>query len=123
MQFECPDLCQESLRDPSWRYVPWSSWASSCRALELRGASGPRSVSHPQKWLAAPPVRNASEPWSKQGLLFGPLKGGFQVSSGTVLLDGIEAVVPSPPRTYYLGAGALKRPLRPYYLGTWMARV
>ena len=29
---------------------------------------------------------------------------------------------PSPPMTYYLRTGALKRPLRPYYLGTWGAR-
>ena len=29
---------------------------------------------------------------------------------------------PSPPRTYYLGTGALKGPLRAYYLGTWGAR-
>ena len=29
---------------------------------------------------------------------------------------------PSPPRTYYLGTGALKGPLGAYYLGTWGAR-
>ena len=31
---------------------------------------------------------------------------------------------PNPPRTYYLGAGALiiQGPLRTYYLGTWWAR-
>ena len=29
---------------------------------------------------------------------------------------------PSPPRTYYLGTGALKGPLRAYYLSTWGAR-
>ena len=35
----------------------------------------------------------------------------------------VLVLTPSPPRTYYLGTGALKRPLRPYYLGTWGARV
>ena len=40
------------------------------------------------------------------------------------LFTGVESSgsSPSPPRTYYLGTGALKRPLRPYYLGTWGAR-
>ena len=32
------------------------------------------------------------------------------------------ASLPSPPRTYYLGTGALNGPLRAYYLGTWAAR-
>ena len=30
-------------------------------------------------------------------------------------------VLPSPPRTYYLGTGALQGPLKAYYLGTWGA--
>ena len=37
--------------------------------------------------------------------------------------QGFEHIpYPSPPRTYYLGTGALKGPLRAYYLGTWGAR-
>ena len=30
--------------------------------------------------------------------------------------------IPSPPRTYYLGTGAFKGPLRAYCLGTWGPR-
>ena len=32
---------------------------------------------------------------------------------------GTYSTTPNPPRTYYLGTGALKGPLRTYYLGTW----
>ena len=38
--------------------------------------------------------------------------------------SGASSAIPlAPPRTYYLGTGALKGPLRAYYLGTWGARV
>ena len=35
----------------------------------------------------------------------------------------LNSCCPSPPKNYYLGTGALKGPLRTYYLGTWGARV
>ena len=34
----------------------------------------------------------------------------------------LSKLLPSPTGTYYLGIGALKKPLRPYYLGTRGAR-
>ena len=34
----------------------------------------------------------------------------------------VGIVYPCPPRTYYVGTGALKGTLRAYYLGPWGAR-
>ena len=62
-------------------------------------------------------------PWPPsrpQDFPMGPNKS-FRSSEG--LLDrGPVQGSPAPPRTYYLGTGALKGPLRAYYLGTWGAR-
>ena len=45
--------------------------------------------------------------------------GPGHIPNMTDMHGSTNAAVPSPPRTYYLGTGALKGPFMAYYLGTW----